>query len=163
VNPLPTAVIGSQGIGMLTNRTVRNFELFDEVEFGQRVVFVVPTNAGKTSALRRAVLSADLFSVNGEHREIENYLCAGWRLCSRSPRIAGGSSNANSAPPRREPQMNASRSSALASLDKSDPLTADLKLTVEFLNAIFKKLPKLMRKTDHHTVAPVSFEGSNRQ
>lgn len=43
---------------MLTKLTVRNFKLFDEVEIelGQRVVFIGPNNAGKTSALQAIAL-----------------------------------------------------------------------------------------------------------
>lgn len=39
---------------MLTKLTVRNFKLFDEIEIelGERVVFIGPNNAGKTSALQ---------------------------------------------------------------------------------------------------------------
>ncbi len=39
---------------MLTKLTIRNFKLFDEaeIELGERVVFVGPNNAGKTSALQ---------------------------------------------------------------------------------------------------------------
>lgn len=43
---------------MLTKLTIRNFKLFDEVqiELGDRVVFVGPNNAGKTSALQALAL-----------------------------------------------------------------------------------------------------------
>lgn len=43
---------------MLTKLTIRNFKLFDEVEIelGDRVVFVGPNNAGKTSALQALAL-----------------------------------------------------------------------------------------------------------
>ncbi len=43
---------------MLTKLTVRNFKLFDEVEIelGERVVFIGPNNAGKTSALQALAL-----------------------------------------------------------------------------------------------------------
>lgn len=43
---------------MLTNLTIRNFKLFDEVEIelGDRVVFIGPNNAGKTSALQALAL-----------------------------------------------------------------------------------------------------------
>lgn len=43
---------------MLTKLTVRNFKLFDEIEMelGQRVVFIGPNNAGKTSALQALAL-----------------------------------------------------------------------------------------------------------
>lgn len=43
---------------MLTKLTIRNFKLFEEVEIelGQRVVFIGPNNAGKTSALQALAL-----------------------------------------------------------------------------------------------------------
>ncbi len=43
---------------MLTKLVIRNFKLFDEVavELGQRVVFIGPNNAGKTSALQALAL-----------------------------------------------------------------------------------------------------------
>ena len=43
---------------MLTKLTIRNFKLFDqvEVELGERVVFIGPNNAGKTSALQALAL-----------------------------------------------------------------------------------------------------------
>lgn len=43
---------------MLTKLVIRNFKLFDEVaiELGERVVFVGPNNAGKTSALQALAL-----------------------------------------------------------------------------------------------------------
>jgi ABC-type arginine transport system ATPase subunit len=43
---------------MLTKLTIRNFKLFDEVEveLGDRVVFIGPNNAGKTSALQALAL-----------------------------------------------------------------------------------------------------------
>lgn len=43
---------------MLTKLTIRNFKLFDEVEIelGDRVVFIGPNNAGKTSALQALAL-----------------------------------------------------------------------------------------------------------
>lgn len=43
---------------MLTKLTIRNFKLFDEVEIelGNRVVFIGPNNAGKTSALQALAL-----------------------------------------------------------------------------------------------------------
>jgi predicted ATPase len=43
---------------MLTKFTVRNFKLFDEIEIelGQRVVFIGPNNAGKTTALQALAL-----------------------------------------------------------------------------------------------------------
>jgi len=43
---------------MLTRLTIRNFKLFEEVEIelGERVVFIGPNNAGKTSALQALAL-----------------------------------------------------------------------------------------------------------
>ncbi len=43
---------------MLTKLTIRNFKLFDdvEIELGDRVVFIGPNNAGKTSALQALAL-----------------------------------------------------------------------------------------------------------
>jgi energy-coupling factor transporter ATP-binding protein EcfA2 len=43
---------------MLTKLTIRNFKLFEEVEIelGERVVFIGPNNAGKTSALQALAL-----------------------------------------------------------------------------------------------------------
>jgi energy-coupling factor transporter ATP-binding protein EcfA2 len=43
---------------MLTKLTVRNFKMFDEIEIdlGERVVFIGPNNAGKTSALQALAL-----------------------------------------------------------------------------------------------------------
>lgn len=43
---------------MLTKLTIRNFKLFDaiEIELGERVVFIGPNNAGKTSALQALAL-----------------------------------------------------------------------------------------------------------
>jgi ABC-type branched-subunit amino acid transport system ATPase component len=43
---------------MLTRLTIRNFKLFDdaEIELGERVVFIGPNNAGKTSALQALAL-----------------------------------------------------------------------------------------------------------
>ena len=43
---------------MLTKLTIRNFKVFDEVEIelGDRVVFIGPNNAGKTSALQALAL-----------------------------------------------------------------------------------------------------------
>ncbi len=43
---------------MLTRLTIRNFKLFDavEIEIGERVVFIGPNNAGKTSALQALAL-----------------------------------------------------------------------------------------------------------
>jgi hypothetical protein len=54
---------------------------------------------------------------------------------------------------------------ALASLGKSDPWSADIKASDEFLDPLFKKfyaalgLPNLMTKTDYHTLAPYVAEG----
>jgi len=43
---------------MLTRLTIRNFKLFEnvEIELGERVVFIGPNNAGKTSALQALAL-----------------------------------------------------------------------------------------------------------
>jgi hypothetical protein len=43
---------------MLTRLAIRNFKLFDdaEIELGERVVFIGPNNAGKTSALQALAL-----------------------------------------------------------------------------------------------------------
>jgi len=94
-------------------------------------------------------------------REIENYLCQEAALLAWAE-AQGRQVGELFAGSWRETMESAIQeiAAALSALGKSDPWSADLKASGEFLDPLFRKfyekleLPNLMRKTDYHTLAP---------
>jgi ABC-type taurine transport system ATPase subunit len=97
-----------------------------------------------------------------KRREIENYLCQPETLLAFAEERGREQHGDLFAASWRQAMQDSigEIAAALAALGKPDPWSADLKVTDEFLDPLFRRfyekltLPNLMRKTDYHTLAP---------
>ena len=163
---------------MLTKLTIRNFKRFGEVEIelGSPVVFIGPNNSGKTSAMQALALfdrlesePPDIFPVEcliWERREIKNYVCSRTTLeayaTATATDAAPGSLFATAEVEKRQNAMGQAIEeveSALKTLGKGSPWSADIKASDDFLIPLFKSyfealgLPNLMAKKNFYELA----------
>ncbi len=104
----------------------------------------------------------NLVQLSWSRREIENYLCHRETLLAWAQAMGSRQHGELFAQTWRQTMDDAigEIAQALAALGKPDPWSADLKVSDEFLDPLFRKfyeklgLPNLMSKTDYHTLVP---------